>query len=122
MILSLATAVFVLYMILRAVVLLYRRGGFSSWLWCPKCPKWRRGRAFYGQRKLAWYRAVCLRPTPDFMFDRSQMDIIGLEGPDVNTGLVTIVFEIPEGQYKLSVSPADASGIVSWVGSSPPGL
>lgn len=121
-ILGLAAAVFVAYLIVRAAVLLNRSGGFHAWLWCPNEPRWRRGRAFYGQKKMAWYAEASMSPRPACVFNRTDMDVIQLEGPDVNTGLIVIVFDVPERRYKLAVAPAVASGIVSWVGSSPPGL
>lgn len=115
-------ALFLIYFVVRFMVLQTKRGGFLAWLMCPDCPKWRRGVGFYGRKKLAWYPLSSLSPAPKIVFDRVATEVIEIEGPDVNTGLMTVVLEAPLGTFKLAVAPATASGVVSWMTSSPPGV
>lgn len=118
---ALVALLVVIYTVVRAAYLVVRGGGFQLWLACPGCNKWMRGIAFYGQKKLAWYKLFSFKLRPNLVFERTQLDVIELRNPDITSGLVTVVVQEPAGDYKMALEPAHASAFASWVTSSPPG-
>lgn len=119
--LALVVAVFCFYLAARFVFLNTRAGSFQAWLICPGCDKWRRGIAFYGTKKLAWYRLSSVSPKPTYRFSRASLDVTGLVRGEGDSPLVTVMLKELRGTYKLAVDPRDASGFISWATSSPPG-
>lgn len=105
--------------LVRAAALHSRSGSFPAFLLIQA--RWVRGVAIYGRSNLEWRRSYSLRVAPDVVLPRRSIDITGAPSEWHGVGLVVVQLLVGGTPFLLALQPGDASGMISWIDSAPPG-
>lgn len=112
----------VVYMAIRAAILVRRKGAFSAWMTIPGEQKWVRGVCLYGELRLAWYALIGPSPRPDLLLPRTLLEVVGAPILSADANYIIVRLRSPGGMYMLALTPGDSAGLISWVNSAPPGV
>lgn len=117
-VLALAFAV-LLGLLVRGAVLHSKPGSFPAWLLIEG--KWVRGVGIYGRSNLEWRRSYSLRMNSDLVLSRRGLDLAEVPTVWQGSGFVVLGLLNVEGGFTFALRPGDASGLVAWIDSAPPG-
>ena len=109
------------FLALRAAILVGRKASFSTWVVRPGDDQWIRGVALYGQITLAWYRLAGLGTQQDLSLPRAYLEVVGGPVPTADNNYIIVRLRSPQGLFTLALEHGDAAGLISWVNSAPPG-
>lgn len=103
----------------RAVVLHQRSGSFPMFV--LERGRWVRGICIYGERNLAWWRSYSLRMRPDRLVSRRVVDLLAAGQAADGETLTVLELGVDGVALTLAMTAGDASGVVAWIDSAPPG-
>lgn len=112
----------VVYLALRAAILVGRKATFGAWMITPGEDKWVRGICVYGELRLAWFPLVGADPRPEVLLPRTVLEVVGAPIPSADNNYIIVRLRAPAGLYMLALSAGDSAGLISWVNSAPPGI
>ncbi len=88
---------------------------------------WQLGVGRYVGDHFAWYRLASVRPGPDVLLERSELDITdrrapsGAEGPGMPSSSTVLSCRGADGPLELAMPTDVLTGFLSWLEASPPG-
>lgn len=88
---------------------------------------WHLGVAHYRGEEFAWYRALSLRSGPNWVLDRSTVEIATRRQPSVAEKYALPVsstildVKSPGKEFEVAMGPDALTGFLSWLESAPPG-
>lgn len=112
----------------RRVVLARTIGSFDCSLRACSAPgSWTIGVARYGPNRLDWYRVFSLSPRPSRCFERDELQVVGIRGPEAGEAFsvlpgVSVVRLWHDGEdLDLAMAGDCYTGLASWLEAAPPG-
>lgn len=104
----------------RLWVVSSRKGSFPAWLFDQEKSRWVRGMAIYGRTNLEWRPLWGISARPNVVLERQNIDVVKVPEAWDGTDLLMMQVEVSGTSYSVALSPGDASGLISWIDSSPP--
>ncbi|QJC21375.1 DUF2550 family protein [Arcanobacterium buesumense] len=107
-----------IYALIRLRILFSRSGSFHVALREPGQDRWQTGVAVFKPFELAWYSTRSLRPGPNVVWRRGELDfaVEPASGDEIQVVRITRA----QRTWTLATTPSAVSGIVSWIDSAPP--
>ncbi len=120
---AMLTAVVILsaVFLVRLWILSDRNGRFPVLLFWPSRGRWIHGSGKYGRSHLEWRRLYGIRLSADLTLARRDIDLEEVRHLSDEADQQMLTLATSKGTYSFVLSSGDASGVISWIDSAPPG-